>query len=114
MNQCNNGNLYAATRDFLACITDAQMLYDSKKFTQFEESMVRTKLRNCFEQYMQTLVPKEYHFGPIMTGRSREIVETTIADFIDWYNQSQTPIAQDLYDYTKIINDSRQHTVVML
>ena len=87
MNQCNNENLYAATRDFLACITDAQMLYDSKKLTQFEESMVRTKLRDCFEQYMQTLSVKENNFGPIMTRRSREFVEVEINAFIETANQ---------------------------
>lgn len=114
MNQCNNENLYAATRDFLACITDAQMLYDSKKLTQFEESMVRTKLRDCFEQYMQTLSVKENNFGPIMTRRSREFVEVEINAFIETANQYNTYIVRDIHRYKEIIDDSRKRSMVLI
>lgn len=114
MNELKYENLYVATRDFLLCIMDAKMLYTSQKFTIGEESFVRTKLRNCFEQYTRTLLPKEYYFGPLMTARSREVVEIMITEFIDSEDSQQTKIAEDLDQYHKIINDSRTLTVAVL
>lgn len=107
-------NLYTATRDFLECIRDAQILYDSKKFTICEESMRRTKLRQCFENYIQMLSVREYNFGPIMTKRSREFVELKITEFIDAPNQCQTQIAHDILIYKKIIDESREVTIAVL
>lgn len=114
MNDKKCENLYVATRDFLVCIKNAQLLYYSQKFTIGEESLIRIKLNHCFEQYLETLLPKEYNFGPVMTRRSREVVDLMITEFFESEYCCHTKVGQDLSTYYKMITDSLARTVVML
>lgn len=108
----NEYTLDIVTINFLNAIEDANVLYDAKNFSIHEELMVRIRLRDAFEEYFATLIPLETKHGVEVTDRSREVIQSTIDEFMELEQEQNrnTSIAQDLDNYSKVMTESFIHT----
>ena len=114
MIEYNSQKLDVVTINFLNAIEDVSVLYDTNNFSVSEEITVRMRLRDAFEDYFATLIPLETQQGAIVTERSREVIQDTIAEFMESEEERDrmTDIADDLDAYSKVMTESLIHTAV--
>jgi hypothetical protein len=114
MNGLSEHTLDVATVNFLKAIEEATVFYDSQNFSMHEELVVRVRLRDVFEVYFATLIPLESKYGLEVTERSREVIQSSIDEFMESDSQRErsSDIADDLDAYSTIMTESLIHTAV--
>jgi hypothetical protein len=109
MNDKNYNDLDGSTRNFLAAIEHVGVLYESQSVLRSEEAHVRDHLRFAFQQYFSVLLATEENYGVAATKRAREVVEDSIADFMESQGMDSmydTPIVDDLDAYSKVMTET--------
>lgn len=114
MSTKNIENLDVVTIHFLNAIEESGLLYDSRHVTSMEEIIVRIRLQDAFEEYFSTLMHLEARDGLELTERSREVVQDTIAEFMESdHSYSHTiNVSSDLDAYSKVLTESMIHSAV--
>lgn len=109
MNDKNYNDLDGSTRNFLAAIEHADMLYESQTVLSSEEAQVRDQLRLAFGQYFSVLLETEKNYGVAATQRAREVIQNSIDEFMETQGPDPTyytPIVDDLDAYSKVMTET--------
>ncbi len=114
MSTKNIEHLDIVTINFLNAIEESGSLYDSKHFSSMEEIVVRIRLQDAFEEYFATLMRLESREGLALTERSREVVQETIAEFMETDNSPHQiiDVSKDLDAYSKVLTESMIYAAV--
>ncbi|MBY0538718.1 hypothetical protein K2P47_04980 [Patescibacteria group bacterium] len=114
MSTKNIEHLDIVTRQFLKAIEESGSLYDSRHVSSMEEIIVRIRLQDAFEEYFSTLMRLEAREGLAVTERSREVVQETIAEFMesDTLYKQTIDISSDLDAYSQVLTESMIHAAV--
>lgn len=114
MSTKNIAHLDIVTINFLNAIEESGSLYDAKHVSSMEEIIMRIRLQDAFEEYFATLMRLEQNEGLEITQRSREVVQETIAEFMESGNlyKQTIDISSDLDAYSQVLTESMIYTAV--
>ncbi len=101
-------NLDGSTKSFLATIEAANSLFMTDMIPVTEQTIVRARLRDAFEEYFEVLIKTEDRFGIESTERSQEVIQIAIDEFMESEELSgrQSFISDDLDTYSAILTQT--------